>query len=152
MPTHRHKWLNELTVVAVFFAIVAIGLIVTLFSLDLVPESSLQGDVVQARKAPTVEEYRSEARDVLSPFLEQARMIGSDQAAYDETVFLGLVDKTQERLLRLIVPVQGQEAHLSFVLLLEQWRRAINGSVSDQAQAPDNTQKVIAANPWLMVE
>jgi len=151
MPTHRHKWLNELAVVAVFFAIVAIGLIYAIFNLDLAPSAS-PGEVVWAPKAPTLDEYRGEARTVLGPFLEQAAVADPDQLVETETVFKSLVDKTQERLLRLRVPAEAREAHLSFVLLLEQWRRALGGSAADQAKVSGMTEKVTAANPWLTVE
>ncbi len=150
MTTHRHKWLNELTVVGVFFVVIAIGLVYALLNLDLGPASSGENPDAAAVRAPTVEEYQGEARSVLTPFLEQAAAVDADGLAAADEVFQALIDKTQERLLRVRVPAQARETHLSFVLLLEQWRRALRGTAADQARAADMTVKLTSANPWLL--
>ncbi len=150
MTTHHHKWLNELTVVGVFFAVIAIGLVYALFHLNLTPTSPAQ-PAAPVVKAPTIEEYQSEARSVLAPFLEQAAAVDSGSLAAADEVFGALIDKTQERLLRVRVPAQARETHLSFVLLLEQWRRALKGSAADQDRAADMTVKLTSANPWLLL-
>jgi hypothetical protein len=151
MPTPHKKWPNELTVVAVFFAVIAIGLVYALFHLTV---TSAPGgfQAPPAVKAPTLGEYRSETKSVLAPFLAQAAAIRPEQIGPSATVFKDLVVKTQERLLRVRVPAEAREAHLSFVLLLEQWKRALQGSSADQAVVADMTAKVTSANSWLKTE
>jgi len=152
MPTHQRKWLSEMTVVAVFFAVIAIGLVYALFHLTASPSPSTLQVVQPPVKAPTLSEYRSETKSVLAPFLAQASAVTPEQLETADPVFKDLVVKTQERLLRILVPAEARQAHLSFVLLLDQWKRALMGSSSDQARVVDMTAKVTSANPWLTAE
>ncbi len=149
MKKHRNPWVNQLTVLGVFFAVVLVGLIYGLANMDLSGLGSGTNASAPVAPPPTVDEYRSSAEQILSPFLTQAsKMTGPDLASPDP-VMVDLVQKTQELLLRLKVPKEEKEAHLSFVLLLDQWRRALSGSVADQQSVFDNTHAVISQNPWL---
>lgn len=150
MPSSRHKHPNELTVVAVFFAVIIIGSVYAILNITLAPDAATSQNKAPAVKPPTLAEYRGEAKVAFGPFLEQAAVFRADQFGAADQVFIDLIDKTQERLLRIRVPAGAREAHLSFVMLLDQWRRAFRGSGADRSLVSDSTSRVIAANPWLM--
>jgi len=149
MNKHSHKWFNEMAVVAVFFLVVAAGLFYALFHLEIGPAAPTVNQPLAISSAPTVSAYEHEADTVLAPFLEQAAKVGQAELASGDQDLLDLIGKTQDRLLRMIVPAERKDAHLKFVLLLEQWRRALNGSAADQKQVLASTQQVLADNPWL---
>ncbi len=147
MKNKHDHWLNQLTVLGVFFAVVLIGLIYGLLNMDL---TGLQQPLsAPVQPAPTVEQYQADAEEILSPFLVQASKMTAADLASADPVLIDLVQKTQERLLRLRVPKEEKEAHLSFVLLLDQWRRALSGSSADQGSVLDNTHAVVSQNAWL---
>jgi len=138
-------------VVAAFFVVIAIGLTYAVFHLQMVPMNTTSvPEALKLPPPPTVEEYQQEVRSVFGPFLQQAVNVNSQNLAAVDSVFTDLVVKTQDRLLRVRVPSKSEQpAHLSFVLLLEQWKRALGGSRADQDQVSRATQEVLAASPWL---
>jgi hypothetical protein len=150
MPTQRHKWLSQAAVVGVFFAVIAIGLIYAVFHLQVVSAPSSLPEAMKPLPPPTVEEYQTEVRSVFGPFLQQAANINVLDLASIDTVFVSLIEKTEDRLLRVRVPSAQRETHLSFVMLLEKWKRAVGGSQADQKQISQATKDVATANPWLL--
>lgn len=154
---HRKKQrefrINEFTIFGAFVAVALFGLVygayVVVTGTDGIGsiEEELVDEVLPV--APTDDEYRADARDVLAPFVAQS-------AAMDETVFSGdtgalrqLVEKTQERLLRVRVPASFRTTHLSFILLLDQWKRALDGSSADRDVVLDKTRDLVAENAWI---
>jgi hypothetical protein len=99
--------------------------------------------------APTASQYQDEVRGVMAPFLEQAQKMTSADFSADNSAMNDLATKTQDRMIGIRVPKEYKDAHLSFVLLLAQWSRALGGSVTDQAAVLQKTAEVIAADPWL---
>lgn len=135
--------------VAVFFAVIAIGLTYAVFNLKMVPVSKTPvPGALKLPPPPTVEEYQQEVRSVLGPFLQQAVNVDPKNLAAVDSVFTDLVVKTEDRLLRVRVPSKS-DAHVSFVMLLEKWKRALSGSRFDQDQVSQATREVLAASPWL---
>ncbi len=123
----------------------AYGAISGLSRADILPPS-----VPAPLVAPTQEEYRAETSGVMADFWEQSsRMTRADVKAPDPR-FVDIVEKTQERLLRVRVPKDDRDAHLSFVLLLDQWKRALSGSVADQEKVFEKSEAVLTANPWVV--
>jgi hypothetical protein len=100
-------------------------------------------------QAPSVDGYRQEAHDVLSPFVNQALEMDKEELGGSDPLFLELTTRTQERLLRLRVPKEERDSHLTFVLLLDQWKRALEGSSPDRAVVLEGTTRVVAAHPWI---
>lgn len=151
MPTQRHRWLSQAAVVGVFFAVIAIGLIYAVFHLQVVraPSSALP-EAFKPPPPPTIEGYQAEVLSVFGPFMQQAVNINTQNLSSMDPVFASLIEKTQDSLLRVRVPASEREAHLSFVMLLDQWKRAVGGSRADQDRVSQATRGVAAANPWLL--
>ena len=140
---------NEFTVFGVFIAIAMAGILYGLV-VTMVSKAETAAYVPPpAPKAPTEEQYQAEARDVLTPFLTQTLSIEERDLAAPDPLVLELASKTQERLLRVRVPKQYREAHLVFVLLLDQWKRALSGSHADQEVVIDKTGEVLVSYPWV---
>ncbi len=143
---------NEFTVLVVF-GVVGLGMLLFggIFGLrDLDLGASEKRVVAPAVVAPTTEAYQKETRDVMTPFLRQAANVQVQNFSADIPSMLELVTKTQELMLRVRVPKDSREAHLSFVLLLDQWKRALAGSKSDQAAVLAKTPELVAAHSWVM--
>jgi len=138
-----------MTVVGVFFAVVAIGLVYALFHLE--PSVSPSAQVTApAPSALTIDAYHQEAKSILAPFLEQAVNVAPENLADEGQTLKDLIGKTKDRLLRLSkLPKEARETHVAFVLLLDKWNRALSGSVSDQRTVVESTRQLVAANPWL---
>lgn len=100
--------------------------------------------------APTRAEYRAETVGVMADFWEQSARMTRDDVRNVDPRFLEIVTKTQERLLRVRVPKDERDAHLSFVLLLDQWKRALGGSVADQEKVFEKTETVLVEYPWIV--
>ncbi|MEY4744154.1 MAG: hypothetical protein RL272_99 [Candidatus Parcubacteria bacterium] len=145
---------NEFTIFGVFIAVAVFGI---LYGLLLAVTGALPTEMpadfpdLQPVVAPTESEYQSEASDVLSPFFRQAAQMQAEDLTGDTGALLQLVQKTQDRLLRVRVPKEYRDAHLSFVLLLDQWKRALAGSAPDRKVVLDKTRELMAANPWLQL-
>ena len=156
MAMHRRKpHPNEFTVIGAFVLAGTLSLVVGGTALLLLSRQEVFTSLtpqLEPRKAPTVAEYRAEARTVLSPFLEQAANMTEEDIGSGDAIVLGLVEKTQERLLNMIVPADERDAHLAFVLLLDQWKRALKGSAADIARVGDSTSGTVDAYPWVLDE
>lgn len=157
----RHKkplWDSELAVLGVFVAVVAVGFTYGLANLiwpDLF--ARLSGTVSEAQladSAPSEDAYQAEVRDIMGPFLAQAANVAPDNLADTSgeamRTLATLVQKTQDRLVRVRVPGDYRDAHLAAVLLLEQWKRALAGSKSDQKLVLERTDEAKQAYPWLV--
>ena len=145
---------NEFTILGVFVAVAVFGLGYGLLSLVLGTAEFRTDDLpfVQPVVAPTPEEYEADARDVLAPFLEQALLMRTEDLAGDTGAMGQLVEKTQDRLLRVRVPKEYRDLHLSMVLLLDQWKRALAGSAPARDVVLDRTGEIVVANPWLQTQ
>ena len=148
MNEKKHKLLNEFSVLAVFCLAVIVGVIYGVLNLRVMP--STDTPVADVLEAPSESDYRAAAGSVMSPFLDQAQKLDAGAFASVDPVFVDLINKTQERMLRIRVPGADKDIHLSCVLLLEQWRRALSGSKADQKLVPGNTRDLLGANPWLI--
>ena len=146
-----HLLINEYTVFGIFIAIVSLGLLYggvrVLFSSAV--SHVTQNVIMQTPQVLSVQDYKRETRDILIPFLTQAKNIKIGENIEDPSLILGMIQTTQDRLLRLRVPREFLDTHLSFVLLLDQWKRAMNGSRLDQKIAQEKTQSALKTNPWL---
>lgn len=144
--------INEFTVFGAFVAVALFGL---LYGAILALSSASTGEYFEEEiaevvpVAPTDEEYRADARDVLAPFVSQA--LAMDDSAFDgdTSAIRQLVEKTQERFLRVRVPASYKVSHLSFTLLFDQWKRALDGSAPDRAVVLEKTRALISENAWL---
>jgi uncharacterized membrane protein len=140
--------LNEFTVLGSFAAVVLAGLAIGAVSLIANPPKQLIETAVPA--GPSVSDYRSEVRQILMPFLQQVVVIeetGLPEGA-SETLS-NMVSLTQERMLDLTVPAGEREAHLSMVILLDQWTRALSGVNSDLSGVISRTSRLMLKYPWL---
>lgn len=103
-----------------------------------------------AAVAPTTEEYRASATAVMAPFLAQAKsMVPGDFGDIDAATFRVVVDDVQAKLLALRVPGDHRDAHLSFVLLLDRWKRAFDGGETVRETAVLQLQDALVAYPWI---
>ena len=48
------------------------------------------------------------------------------------------------------VSKDSRDAHLAFVLLLDQWKRALGGSKIDQGEVLKKTSELVSENPWVL--
>ncbi|HTK05098.1 MAG TPA: hypothetical protein VL500_05930 [Candidatus Eisenbacteria bacterium] len=153
----RHKRtrpfrIDEFTVFGAFVAVAVFGLVygivaVAVGKFDV--SAGYEEPLLQPVEPPTELEYQTEARDVLSPFFGQALTMRQEDLSGDNSAMLQLVEKTQDRLLRVRVPADYREFHLSAVLLLDQWKRALAGSKPDRDAALGKTQELAKKSPWL---
>jgi hypothetical protein len=144
----------EILLFAAFAAVVIFGLYYVINGFFGPGATSLGGathgkSVAPPRQAPTADHYQQETREVMAPFLEQAGKMTAENFAADNSAMTQLVGKTQERLLTVIVPKEYKSAHLSFILLLEKWKRALTGNADDQKAVLKETTDAVIANPWL---
>lgn len=148
MSKKKEHLFNEFTILGAFVVVALSGLIVG--SISLIIQANAERDSAPEATAPTARDYRAEAKAVITPFLGQAAVIS--QGVFPEgtdTAMSDLVDLTQERLLGLTVPASEREVHLSMVILLDQWRRALNGTDRDMAGVIARTDKLLIDYPWL---
>lgn len=151
MRRKKHSLFNEFTVFGAFIAVSILGFLYGGVLL-LLAVSGFGGVLdVPSATAPTEEEYQQEVRHIMGSFLGQIHMIGADEIAGAGDDFYRLVDVTQGRMIEIKVPTGSRETHISIVLLLEQWKRAVGGSVADQEAVIGNTRDVIERNPWLIL-
>ncbi|MBI4457464.1 hypothetical protein HY633_00685 [Candidatus Uhrbacteria bacterium] len=154
--SHRSWLFTEFAVLGGFVMVAFIGYFVAIGSVlwpSFLESAPQQVQVEASPPAPSVEEYRASVANVAGPLLSQVRLLtDADLAAKGEVAvsLSSLVGKTQERLLRVTVPNVERDTHLSLVLLLEQWKRALAGSKADGKVVRANTAKMIAAHPWLL--
>jgi hypothetical protein len=141
---------NEFTVLGLFAAVVFIGLLIVLVSLFWL-RAPLVSTVPSTVAAPTLIEYRTETRTVVSPFLNQATTVDSENLSDEaRAAMLDLITATQERLLRIRVPGSEREAHLAFVILLDQWSQALGGSAAEVESVLDRTVETVQRYRWIL--
>ncbi|MFH1047769.1 MAG: hypothetical protein V1738_05695 [Patescibacteria group bacterium] len=135
---------NAFIALGVFALVALAGLVGGIFYIWFGAEPTV-GQDVPAVTVPTVIEYRTEAGSVLAPFLGQVMELSGGVLSVEASEALADLAKiTQERLLRIRVPGAEKAAHLSFVLLLDQW--------SDTISAGNDTTAVLARTNQLIVE
>lgn len=149
MPKKKQNWFSEFMVLGVFAGVVFVGFIFGAVSL-LAPSSSHTAspdEVVET--APTVEEYQGEVGGILIPFVDQVESL--DPMLLDDAgqEFVILIKKTHARMLGVIVPASMRDAHMAFVLLLEQWKRAAEGSDGDRKVVQGHTTDVLDEHAWI---
>jgi hypothetical protein len=137
-------------VLGVFVTVSTIGLLYGVLLVVLTDTSFDRSVAAQASLAPSVEEYHVAAAGVVSPFLTQAGSMDASDLESVDPLMQELVARTQERLLRMLVPAESRDEHLAVVLLLSQWDRALGGSQPDQAAVLENTAEFIMENPWVI--
>lgn len=145
----RHFRFDEFTVLEVFLAVTLFGLVAGAVFSVLFP--GIVTGPVAVVTAPTDDEYRAQASEIMLPFLAQATtMTAEDFGNEADAPLAELAAKTQERMLRLRVPSEYRDTHLSVVLLLDQWKRVLSGADRDPAAVLAKTGEVLEADPWLM--
>jgi hypothetical protein len=150
MNAKRNHWLGgEMIVLGAFASAVLVGLAYGVFA-TVVPRDTPATEAVPVPVAPTQEEYRTEAVAVMADFWQQSANVTAEGLRNPDPRFVEIVTKTQERLLRVRVPKEDRDAHLTFVLLLDQWKRALNGSTLDQERVFEKSETVRTANPWIV--
>lgn len=146
-------------VIAVLFML-AFGGIYIYFGAKKVAESVPSADVVANNVArpqeealqgppPSAEEYQIEIKSVAGPFFASVAQMQQADVLDAPAELSSLVGETQERLFTERVPSEFRETHLSLVLLLDQWKRALAGNAIDQQTALAKTDEFLAANAWL---
>lgn len=144
---------NEFTVLGAFIAVAIFGLLYGILAVALGRvEFRNPGTMpyIEPVVALTPEQYEADVREVLAPFIEQARLMQPEDLATDNGTMAQLVQKTQDRLFRVQrLPKEYRDVHLAFVLLLDQWKRALAGSVPDREVVLEKTDALLAENPWL---
>lgn len=145
---------NEYLILGVFavvaLSLLACGAIFGWSEAKIAERSQKPPAEVIAAPAMTSADYEREVSDVMTPFLELAAEFKQENFAADSAPMLELVTKTQERLLNVDrVPADHRTPHLSFVLLLDQWKRALSGSVLDQKTVIEKTETTVRENPWI---
>lgn len=133
----------------VFVAATFIGLLIGLIlAIKARPSAEL---ITLPTTAPTVIEYRTEAQAVLEPFLLQIKSIPADTLSPETaTAIADLATLTQDRLLRMRVPGDEREAHLSLVVILDQWKIAVRGSETDLLGVIERTTKLVEKYRWVI--
>ncbi len=142
---------SRFAVVGVFVAVVLVGLGygLLIIVLDANLTEPKQSAVLQV---PTVIEYRAEAGTVMAPFLGQIETLQMGAITEDAgEAIADLAGRTQDRLLRMRVPSSERDAHLSFVILLDQWKRAVNveGDISGVLR---RTNELVEKYRWISPE
>lgn len=147
MGKKESKFFSEFTVLGIFTGVALVGIVFGIVSV-LVPLPPISFDQ-ELVIAPTVEEYQGEVRGIMTPVIAQIESL--DPARLDDAgrEFVTLLKKTQGRMLDVIVPSSMREAHLAFVLLLQQWERAADGSNGDRKVVQARTTDVLKAHAWI---
>ncbi len=135
--------------VAVFFAVIVLGAIVGLTYIAITKAKS------PVHSAPIVfaeteEEYHAAAKEVMMPFFLQAEKMTAADVRAVAPEMRELVQKTQDRLLRMErIPKEAQSAHLSFVLLLGSWLRALDGGGAGADALITKTAEIRNEQSWV---
>lgn len=151
MKQQKAIFFNEFTVLGIFVASILIGLTFGLV-FWLSAQSSSADMIKHENRVPTVIEYRTDVASVMTPFLVQAESIKTNKVTDDAgEAIIDLANLTQDRLLRMRVPGSEREAHLSFVILLDQWKQAVK-SGGDLVGVLQRTQKITDEHRWILPE
>ncbi|MDD5251668.1 MAG: hypothetical protein PHT12_03460 [Patescibacteria group bacterium] len=150
MRKEKHRVYWRLAGLFVFAAVVLAGLAYGMAHVILSGNGG-QGEIAPTITAPTVEEYQAAIKPILKPFFEQAVKLSPEDLVQPDPMLVQLEGQTRQSLLgfSMRVPKAATGTHMSFVLLLDKWRRALAGSDGDQATVIDATRQVMADNPWL---
>lgn len=161
---YEHKpfkkgFFSEYTVFGVFIAVAAFGLIFggvltmmggewggggTRIAVEFDEEPVAPPEPITA---PSVEEYRVGAKAALAVFVSA---VGNfENGKVGGTVTPTIIINAQNDLLNLRVPTGEREAHLNIVLLLDQWKRALQGSPKEVERIQAKTIQDLASYPWL---
>lgn len=146
---------SEFTVFGAFVAVAVFGLgygilAAALGRVHLTP----LGEAAPWRPQPAMnaDEYEYQAAEVMSPLLGQSLSMSKDDLSPDNAALRQLVDKTQERLLRIQrIPADHKDAHLRAVLLLDQWKRALSGSEPDREAVLGKTKELVDEYSWFLM-
>ena len=151
MPRKKDKWLNEFTVLGVFIAVSLGGLLFGGFMavFDSIEPAKLLVPVIAP--APTEAEYQQEVRRVMRGFMSQYWLLTEDDFDSVSEPLRNLVGVTQDRLIGVRVPASERDTHLSLVLLMDQWKRALNSSAANYHSVLLNTDAFLELHPWLSI-
>ncbi len=149
MGKKESKFFSEFTVLGIFTGVVFVGIIFGVVSVLLPPSPLPIPFNKEVVIAPTVEEYQSEVRGIMTPVIAQIESLDPTRLDDAGQEFVILIKKTQGRMLDVIVPSSMREAHFSFVLLLQQWGRAADGSYGDRKVVQARTADVLEAHAWI---
>lgn len=149
MHRKKRQFFSEFTVLGVFTGVVLVGFFFGAISVLISSPSSPLSFDEEVATAPTVEEYQEEVRGILTPFVEQVDSLDPMRLEDAGQEFAILIKKTQDRMFEVIVPSSMRDAHLAFVLLLQQWGRAADGSYGDRKVVQMRTADVLKTHPWI---
>jgi hypothetical protein len=140
---------NEFAVIGVFAVVAISGIFIGAIS-ALTVEATTDAIVVPDVTAPTIIEYRTETRSVIAPFLKQIESVQAGSLAAEAAdAIADLAARTQDRLLRVRVPGSERDAHLSLVIILDEWRTAARGSEADVTGVLERTAKLLSDYRWI---
>ena len=146
--THKPNWRSVLLIPAVFMIVVSGAFIWGVYRLTIVDPSVFLEQPVST--APSVEDYRASAVKVMEPFFVQISVYDEPgEEITTDRLSSELVLRVQSEMIAMIVPVSEREAHLSFVLLLDQWERVWSVSSLDSKRATLSAQQAIDKYPWI---
>lgn len=114
------------------------------------PRINQSAETTVTVSAPSVSEYRQQVQLGLEPFFALAASYPDNADVSPDPILSETIRGWQQRLLALRVPSAEREAHLSVVLLLDQWRRALDGSVLDGNRALATVDQLVADYPWMI--
>lgn len=96
---------------------------------------------------PSDVEYEVAMAIALRPFLDHLKSVDYRVQENDQALILKI-----DTALDTIISMRLRErnpAHLATVLVLEKWKRAVQGSYDDQANVADMTAQLLEDYPWL---
>ena len=146
--------LYRFPVFTIFIVLVTVGIFFGMISAIV---SSRRGQYPQnqqlaASQTEATAQYQSQASEATKIFFDQARVViatKNNKPASWPSAFAPLVSSTKSALVAMRVPADMRTTHLSLVLLLDKWQRAIDGSSADQKNVFVVTTQFLAKNPWL---
>lgn len=138
---------DEFLVLEVFLAVVAFGLFAGALFI-VISATTPPAPTVPVVLAESEEEYRTAAKEVLDPFFSQVSHMTAAGVRAAAPEMRDLVQKTQDRLLRMErIPKESQATHLSYVLLLGQWIRVLDNAGVGADAVVTKTAEVLKENP-----
>jgi hypothetical protein len=147
-----HWVVTEYTVLEVFLGIAAFGLLVgSLFSVLYGGTGGEDASALPPPSAMSDDDYQAQVRSITAPFLAEAAKVRTRaDVAKEGPSALDLVTSTEDGLVRMDrIPSEERDVHLSLVLLLDKWKRALTGSAADADALVAKTDEVLGAVPWL---
>ena len=132
--------------VAVVFLVVGY-LVMNSFIKALVPNLAVS-PVAYKPAPPTPYEYQVAAHAAMGPFLAALDARSGQPIPAGDADLLNMIDQAQKGLLSQRLPAEYQEGHLQAILLLDQWRRALQGTEQDRLDARKKTDSFKSSYPW----